>query len=173
MRLFIAIKLDVKMRSAIVSVQEQFRKAMVRGNYSKAENLHLTLAFIGEYQNPDKVMQILNSISFAPMTLRLDRLGAFGELWKAGLYDCPELFRLVKKLRRALSDGGVPFDKKAFSPHITFLREARFEKLPFTPPAVPEAEMIADCVSLMLSIRGKNGMIYTELGSVYSCSDEE
>ena len=43
----------------------------------------------------------------------------------------------------------------------SFRRDPRLETL-----AVPEAEMTVGRISLMLSTRGKNCMIYTELGSV-------
>ena len=47
MRLFIAINLDNNIRNALAEMQESMRRQGVRGNYTKTENLHLTLTFIG------------------------------------------------------------------------------------------------------------------------------
>ena len=55
MRLFIAIQLDDTIKNALTGIQAALRAARVSGNYTKIENLHLTLAFIGEYDDPDYV----------------------------------------------------------------------------------------------------------------------
>jgi 2'-5' RNA ligase len=69
----------------------------------------------------------------------------------------------VRRIRRALAEHDIPFDRKRFSPHITLLRRAS-GKLPGHEirPAVTRVESI----SLMRSDRGRNGMIYTELGAI-------
>ena len=165
MRLFIAVKLKPELHDLIRSVQSDFRRQGVRGNYSPAENLHITLAFIGEYGDPDTVADAMERVSFAPFTLTMDRIGCFGDLWWTGLSDSPELQNLVRALRRTLADAGIPFDKKKFKAHITFLRRAaaygRIE-----PPAVQPVSMTVEKISLMRSDRGKKGMIYTEIASV-------
>ena len=51
MRLFTAILLNDDLRRAAMSVQAAFRRGGVRGNYTRPENLHLTLAFIGAAQD--------------------------------------------------------------------------------------------------------------------------
>ena len=155
MRLFIAIALSGEMRRALRQVQRQMESLHVTGNYTPIENMHLTLAFIGEYPDPDDIC--LPPVE--PFTLALDGFGSFGDLWWAGLKPCPPLNRYVAALRHALAEDGIPFDRKRFSPHITLLRRGVGQ------PAVqvPHAEMRVDCVSLMRSDRGKRGMIYTEL----------
>ena len=57
MRLFIAIRLSDEMRKALVQCMHDLKKQGVEGNYVPAQNLHMTLAFIGEYKDPDKVME--------------------------------------------------------------------------------------------------------------------
>ena len=44
----------------------------VKGNYSRRENLHITLAFIGEYGNPDEVMDCIEQVDFKPFDIRLE-----------------------------------------------------------------------------------------------------
>jgi len=165
MRLFIAIGLDESIQDALAGIQSSLRSARVGGNYTKIENLHLTLAFIGEYGDPDRVLDVMRTVPFEPIPIQLEGFGSFGDLYWCGLARKDELTAYVKRLRRALAEAGIPFDRKRFSPHITLLRRATFDRLPGV--TVPEASMTAEKVSLMRSERGKNGMIYTELGTVF------
>ena len=163
MRLFIAIELDEEMRDALTQVQAYLRRRRVEGNYTKPENLHLTLAFIGEYNDPDEVLETLRRVPFAPFSIRLEGFGCFGDLYWCGLAGEAALDAYVRRLRHALADAGLPFDRKRFSPHITLIRRARFDRLPAA--EVPEAAMTVERVSLMRSDRGGSGMIYTQLGT--------
>ncbi len=163
MRLFIAIRLDDKMKKAAAEVQARFRAAHIRGNYTPAENMHLTLAFIGEYNDPDQVLETIESISFRPFTITMDQVGCFGDLWWTGFAGSDALEALVRKLRRALAEEQIPFDRKKFRPHVTILRKADYAK----GIGIPQIErnpvsMRVDRIALMRSDRGKNGMIYTE-----------
>lgn len=167
MRLFIAIQLNEEMQNLLGDIQENYRRMAVRGNYTPPENLHLTLAFIGEYDSPEEVLDALEVVSFQPFRISLDRTGCFGDLHWAGIADSPQLENLVKQIRHALADAGIPFDKKRFRAHITFLRRATFPRggkmpLPYIEPASMQVEEIA----LMCSTRGKHGMIYTKIGAV-------
>lgn len=158
MRLFIAILLSDAMRDALLAMQAEMRRQNVQASYTPAENLHLTLAFIGDYPDPDAVLDALPPLS--PFELRLQGFGAFGDLWWAGLEDSPALEGYVKRLRRQLAQAGIPFDRKRFSPHITLARRAVGRPL----LKAPEAAMTVGRASLMRSDRGRNGMIYTEIG---------
>lgn len=165
MRLFVAIELNKEMKKSLMDIQEQFRCLGIRGNYTRPENLHLTLAFIGEYPEPDEALEAMSSLSFHPVELRLRGLGSFGELWWAGLEESEELSSLVRQLRHKLAQAGIPFDKKKFLPHITLVRKPEFKRAPdFGALSLPQTAMRAERVSLMLSTRGKHGMIYTRLG---------
>ena len=167
MRLFIAIQLNEEMRNLLGDIQDSYRRMAVRGNYTPAENLHLTLAFIGEYDDPDKVLEALEAVSFQPFRISLDRTGCFGDLHWAGIADSPQLDNLVKQIRHALANAGVPFDKKRFRAHITFLRRATFPRGAKTPfPGIEPVNMLVEEIALMCSTRGKHGMIYTKIGAV-------
>lgn len=168
MRLFIAINLSDDMTNALCAMQEELKRMGARGNFSKRENLHLTLAFIGEYGNPSETLDVLKSVPFEPFTLKLDGIRHFNNVYCAGLAHSAELQTYVKRLRRALADKGIPFDRKKFLPHITLIRQISFwdginSK---APTAVPSNEMSVTRVSLMRSERGKSGMVYTEMGFV-------
>jgi len=163
MRLFIAVQLSEEMRGEICKVQDDLLRKGVRGNYTPRENLHLTLAFIGEYNDPEQVMEVINGIPFEPFELRLDGMGCFGDLWWAGLKHSTGLQVYVRQLRHTLAEAGIPFDRKRFSPHITLLRRASMEMSKLEGITIEGIGMLADHVSLMRSDRGKRGMIYTEI----------
>lgn len=167
MRLFIAINFDRKMLDSLTEFQASLRKQEVTGNYTTEENLHLTLAFIGDYNDPDAVLEAMEQSAFRPMEICLDGVGSFGDLFWVGLAENKPLFAYVKRLRRELAAAGIPFDGKRFSPHITLIRRASARGGGAIPVAeAPAGSMLATRVSLMRSDRGKNGMIYTEIGCV-------
>ena len=165
MRLFIAIQLTAEMKASLTDIQKQMRGSGIQGNYTPEENLHLTLAFIGEYPDYQEVLEILGEVRFTPFELELDGIGSFGDLWWAGICDSPALQAVVRRVRRALAEGQVPFDRKKFRAHITLLRKARMTK-GIPPVEIRRAGMRVERISLMCSERGRNGMIYTELGSI-------
>ncbi len=162
MRLFIAINLSPEIRDALMKVQDEMFDRGVRGNFTPEANMHLTLAFIGEYPDPEPVLDALAEVDFTPFPLALDGIGSFGDLWWAGLKESAPLEAVVRRIRRALAAHDIPFDRKRFSPHITLIRKAK-NKMPGV--QLPGAGMTVDTLSLIRSDRGRNGMIYTELGT--------
>ena len=166
MRLFIAIGLTDEMKDSIEAVQDELKAQRVRGNYTVRENMHLTLAFIGEYSDPDYVLEVMENVHFQPFKLTMNRVGMFSEVWWARTENCNELTALAKSLRHELAEAGIPFDKKKFTPHITMLRKPVYPDRDEVRTTIKTTQMTVDHFSLMLSTRGKNGMIYTELGRV-------
>ena len=162
MRLFLAILLSDEMKDALINTQNAWYDAGIRGSYTAEENLHLTLAFIGEYPDAEPVLEALSEVSFTPFSLSLEGVGCFGDLWWAGMKESPALEAVVRRIRRALSGHGIPFDRKRFRAHITLIRKAS-GTLPET--RAEHASMTVERISLMRSDRGRNGMIYTELGA--------
>lgn len=93
-----------------------------------AEGLHLTLAFIGTLPQ-ERLAEAVHAcgIASAKLQLALDRL----ELWNDGTAVlCPSapppaLLDLQARLAASLRAAGVPFDARAFAPHVTLARKAR------------------------------------------------
>ena len=163
MRLFIAVNLSPEMKNALTDAQRMMYDRGVRGRFTPEENLHLTLAFIGEYPSADAVMDALSTVTFTPFEIRLDGVGRFGDLWWAGLRESAALTAVVRRVRRALAEGGIPFDRKRFKPHITLIRKASRDAAGI---AIISETMTVRAISLMSSRRGRNGMIYTEVGTI-------
>lgn len=165
MRLFIAIQFEENILDALEDFQDDMRAQGVTGNYTRRENLHITLAFIGDYGNTDKVLDAMEQADFRPFDISLDGVGTFEELFWAGIAENPELMGYVKRLRRELAAQGIPYDKKKFSPHITLIRKTSYKNGRAIPVSeAPKGTMRVTRVSLMKSERGKQGMIYTEIG---------
>ena len=160
MRLFLAIIPDNGIKDELCFAQKRLQLQGVKGNFTTRENIHLTLAFIGEYNDPEHVSEVLKDVIFEPMRLVTDGFGCFGDTFWIGIKEDKGLETNVKRIRKALADNGIPFDRKKFTAHITIARKIRYEK-DFPTDAPFPAGMDVTCISLMRSDRGKSGMIYT------------
>ena len=165
MRLFAGLRPSDEFRSALHCLQTRLQTAGVAANYLDPSNLHLTLAFIGEW--PEDVTPVLPAVE-QPFTLTLSHIGLFREakvIW-AGVEHSDALKRLGDCARKNLSEAGIPFDPKPLVPHFTLGRKpvipASFD---LSGIAVPHAAMTVSDVCLYRSDRGENGMVYTVIGS--------
>lgn len=137
------------------------KKQGVEGKYVPAQNLHLTLAFIGEYHDPTRIKRIIESVPLTPFQLGFSEKGNFGNLLWMGIKGKQKLKTYVKDLREALKKEGIPFDNDRFIPHITLIRKVTWKK--GYQVHLKKTEMTVKKVSLMKS-EFKNGkIIYREL----------
>ena len=167
MRLFIAILLNDEMKDALEAMQAGMRRSGVRGNFTKRQNLHLTLAFIGEYDDPERVVEVMKSVPLRSFSIRLSGYRPFKDMFFANFEENEALREYVKRLRRALLDEEIPFDRKKFLPHVTLIRRAECTRNKAFLPEFQDGEaMRVNGISLMKSERGKHGMIYTEVDYV-------
>ena len=166
MRLFVAILLSDEMKAALIEAQNAMYDRGLRGNYSQEENLHLTLAFIGDFPAAEPVLDALETVAFRPFSLSLEGIGHFGDLWWAGLRDSAALNAVARRVRRALAENDIPFDRKRFSPHITLVRKPSVPAgLDLAKIPVPSASMAVEEVCLYRSDHEENGIVYTVIGS--------
>lgn len=125
LRLFFALWPDPNTRAALAELQERVRGRMVR-----FEELHLTLAFLG--QQPASVLPVLKEVLArlppADIELNLDRFGYFvrNRIAWAGTHAAPPaLHDLYENLKQRLAAHEVAWDEKRdFKPHITLARDA-------------------------------------------------
>lgn len=161
MRLFIAIQLSDEIKKALVACMHDLKKQGVEGNYVPAQNLHLTLAFIGEYDDPAKVRKVIGSVPLPQIRLSISGKGNFGNLLWAGVKGNQKLKTYVKELRAALKEAQIPFDDDKFIPHITLIRKTVAKK-PYE-LHLSKAEMTVEKVSLMKSEMKNGKVVYREL----------
>lgn len=129
MRLFFAINFTNETRSQLLTLRNSLRSRAESGNFSAPENLHLTLAFLGECNAglTAAAKTALSNIHFEPFDILIDRMGRFkrsgGDIWWAGLCESKPLLKLQRDLTDRLTDAGFVFRQTAYHPHITLGRE--------------------------------------------------
>jgi len=166
MRLFAAVRFSGATEKALGSAMNALRR-QGRGNFTRAENLHLTLAFIGEVESPDAAIAAVSAVKSTPFTLRIEKLGAFGDLYWVGCEKSAQLLSLQREVCARLEKEGVSFDKKPFKPHLTLCRKY----IPFTDfqPHFVERALGTPCetvseIALMESSRDEKGrLVYTPI----------
>lgn len=174
MRIFIGIRPSDEFRAALALLEDRLRDAGVTGRYLDPSNLHLTLAFIGEWPDAAGVLEVLPAVR-EPFSVTLSHPGIFpgaNVLW-AGIEPSEELEQLAAQVGKNLDDAGIPYDRKAFKAHITLARKPAVpEGIVLPEIAVPRVSMTVDEVCLYRSDRGENGMEYTVIGRTGKKEDD-
>ena len=132
-RLFYAIELDARLREQLTRDVHRLRQIGVSGKFTRPDNLHLTLQFLGEIdaEQLTGLIRILQETALAcmPFTMQFTGLGSFGKkrdiLW-LGLSEQPELYRLQRLLTDNLTAAGLPCETRPYQPHLTLVRQARY-----------------------------------------------
>ncbi len=161
MRLFIAIQLSDPMKKALVNMMHELKKQGVEGNYVPAQNLHMTLAFIGEYDDPARIKEVISRMPVPEFRMSLSDMGNFGNILWAGVKGNQKLKAYVKDLRSALDAEGIPYDRDKFVPHITLIRKYTAKRS--YKVSMPKAEMMVKRASLMKSEQKDGKPVYKEL----------
>lgn len=178
MRLFLAVNFDDATKHRILAVQQRLREA-AQGEFSRPENLHLTLAFLGEVpeQKAAAVRRAMDRTGAVPLGLTFDQIGSFhrdgGDIWWIGLAQNPALLRQQQELCGNLIAGGFRLEKRRFSPHITLARRVHLQQ-EVDRSAILGApfDTSVGTVSLMRSERLSGVLTYTEQYSVRAGRDE-
>ena len=169
MRLFVAINFNKETRGALCTLRDELRSHSARGNFSAPENLHLTLAFLGECNilQTDAVKTAMSAVTIAPLEIRIGRIGRFkrvgGDIWWAGIQDCRALTNLQCDLTNRLINAGFALDRRNYSPHITLGREVITDVVPWQIASFGET---VDRFELMKSERIDGKLTYTSIFTV-------
>ncbi|GGK82654.1 RNA 2',3'-cyclic phosphodiesterase [Amphritea balenae] len=124
MRLFLSIDPPRTVREAIHSCCPALKQIKLE----PAEQLHLTLLFLGE-QPPttvDLIEQASQYLTTAPFELRLAGVGQFrsGIIW-LGVQPQPALMKLQQKLSQRLTNDGIDLETRVYHPHLTLARSRK------------------------------------------------
>jgi len=164
MRLFFAINFSEETKSRLASLRDELQAKSARGNFSATENIHLTLAFLGECNAKQltAAKAVLDSLNIEEMNIYFDCIGCFrrneGDIWWAGIAENAGLFALQHDLTEKLLSAQFKLENRKYSPHVTLARKVVTK---YQPRQVePFGETIRS-VELMKSERVQGKLTYT------------
>ncbi len=159
-RLFYALWPDEVTRIQLKRLQEP-----ISGRKLSSDNLHLTLAFLGNQAKSSlpTLAKLLDKLPGQRFTLEIDRYGYFSKpriAW-AGPTETPKpLLELQQSLMHELTTAQVPLKAEGnFKPHITLARDAKSLTTPFAPGISWQVGKIM----LIQSLQVKGGVIYSPI----------
>jgi 2'-5' RNA ligase len=134
-RLFVALAIPGSVREKLADVMRQMRSIAPQLKWVRAENLHITLKFIGEVEAErlDSIIAALMgagsgapSTAAEPIALEFRGVGFFSKrrllVLFAALEASSSLQSLASEINRRLETVGVAAEERAFTPHITLAR---------------------------------------------------
>ncbi|NLY18046.1 MAG: RNA 2',3'-cyclic phosphodiesterase [Clostridiaceae bacterium] len=131
MRLFYAIEFNESIKEELVKVQSELKRKAKKANFTRKDNLHLTLRFIGDIKGADfpVLTKIQSAVAYEnePFLLKLSEPGIFKRgnkfiVWW-GIHESDQLIKLQGKLEEEIRLNGFPAEYKPYRPHITLARE--------------------------------------------------
>jgi len=162
-RLFLALWPDAKTRAALWAARDLVARTLA-GQWVKPENLHITLAFLGDVAQarwPDLV-RVADGVKTPAFSLTLDR----AEFWPRngivclGASQTPQpLLDLAQGLAQGLGRAGFALDDRPYQPHLTLARQGHSDRKSWALPE-PVVWQIA-AFSLVESRLGRAGSAYT------------
>lgn len=175
MRLFIAILFNDEVKGELYNTVLRLKKAVLKGSFTKKENLHLTVSFIGETKRVEEVKQaMLNAINKTmtkKFSLSFGGLGKFirkeGDIYWVGVEKELSLWRLQRELVRELKEAGFyDIDDREYKPHLTLGRrvnvDTNFSAMEIEAGMIKMQQEVGK-LSLMKSERIEGELVYTEI----------
>ncbi len=168
MRCFIAARPDPPTRIALSALSDDLRTRVEHRRATHIDDLHLTLAFIGDLSDGDAldVGDAAAALRFVPVDWQLDTLGFFeaaGIVWAGcnATDAIAPLLELGRRLRQLLDLMNIEYDRRPLAPHITLLRGVRrFAAQQIGPPI----SWRVDSVALYRSSGRRPGSRYSRVG---------
>lgn len=171
MRLFVALALP----DGIVARLNVMCSGIPGARWVEPENMHITLRFIGEVDEPvaEEINFNLSRIDARSFDIELNGLGTFGQgpkahaLW-VGVPLTPELGQLQKKVDTAVVRAGVEREERKFTPHVTLARmnkpeSGRLQSFIEGNNLFRAGPFTVEQFSLYESLTGNGGPVYTVL----------
>lgn len=132
LRLFVGIRLSSQVTEQLAHAQTLLRHARIHMRWTRPENIHLTLLFLGETgreQAEELVRALRDNPSWGePFAVTFAGIGAFPSLaearvvWVGTREGREHLIALHQAVRQVVTRAGCRFDRKPFSPHLTIGR---------------------------------------------------
>ncbi len=163
MRLFVAVCCSSAVRNSLAKVIAALRH-QGSGTFTRPENLHLTLAFIGETDRVDEAKAAVHRAAVGgSFSLTVEGIGCFGDLWWAGVREDTRLEQLALGVQQSLREADFPIEERSWWPHITLVRRWRG---PRPQVDIPPVSMQVEAVSLMKSEQVEGKTVYMEIARI-------
>jgi 2'-5' RNA ligase len=178
MRTFIAIEIPSEVKSALAALQTELRRAGADVGWTKPENLHLTLNFLGEVDER-RIAEVKKACidlaaEFQPFTLILNDTSVFPNarqprvLWAGLSGEVEQVAEMHKRLNERLALIGFKSEDKKFQPHLTIGRlksNKKIRELLALADAhrIPALSFLITEIVLMKSELHPAGAIYTPI----------
>jgi len=163
-RLFFALWPPDTVRQAIQQYGLQMAQ-IVQGQPTRPENLHITLAFVGEVDKSTKqaMQQVAATLHGEAFSLSLDEIGYWAKpqiLWLGARQLPAALLKWVTQLSADLQTCGYRPETRPYAAHVTLLRKA---KLSGTLPAITPLTWVVQDFHLVKSVMTRTGVYYQVL----------
>jgi len=172
-RLFIGVYPPKEIIDYIYSIENQLISKGIFGNYTKKENIHLTLKFLGETEETkiEDIKNILTEYKNLDLNLKISKLSYFKRnseilLWIGLSGDINNLENYANSLNDQLYELGFEKENKKFKPHITIARKINFNDLNLrliNNIAIQNLSFKIQNIELIQSTLTKEGPIYKTL----------
>lgn len=129
-RVFFALWPEAGEREHLTGWQEPLLK-LVGGRCMRSDTLHATLVFIGQVaaQRLEALQLAAQEVSAQRFALCFDQARYWGHnhlVYAAPSHVPPQLLQLVERLEERLGKHHFQFDRRAYKPHVTLLRNAQW-----------------------------------------------
>ncbi len=132
LRAFIAVEITAEVREKLAVLQSKLRKAGGRVGWVAPENIHLTMAFLGNVfaAQVAALSEALDAVAagFKPFQFEVSDVGFFGSpkspriIWAGVAEEMPNLIDLQKLVAARVVGLGLPLENRPFKPHLTLGR---------------------------------------------------
>lgn len=125
MRLFIAIEFNDKIKNTIKDDINQLKKKFSGIKWVKKNKLHITLKFLGEVNNKDIIIQMLDEIEYKNFDIEFENYyDGFQKRNSLKIVHLPvreneKLMELQRMIEKSMKKIGFKPEKRDFHPHIT------------------------------------------------------
>lgn len=125
MRTFLGIDLNSEALKKVNNLMMGLSKSGFKGNYTRKENIHLTLLFLGELNERqiDLVKSKMSEIDFSSFEIKINKLKKMKDMLILEVEKSQELLALQKEIESKIKELNIKVESREYYPHITLIRE--------------------------------------------------
>lgn len=137
-RSFLAFELPLDIKRIVARVSGEFRESTLNVRWVQADNIHLTVVFMGNIKSEE--IKAIGDVSqkvclkYAPFDILLSGMGSFPNkrnpkiIWLGLSADLERMSHFRNALQKGLKPFGIKEEKRGFRPHLTLGRFRKFNR---------------------------------------------